>query len=141
MKILFFILFLPFMSYAQNVLMITDTSKLKDIIYQNGNRMILPVNDGAGNLILGLEVLEDPAFAKIKDVIISCTKESEYIPFPETEEESIIKYEELRQEGKLISIDQVDGKVSYGEKEYEVVKEAEPVKDGEVKEGDKPKRQ
>lgn len=94
---------------------ITDTSRLNEIIVRNGNSMLIPVSDGVGNLIVGPEVLADPAFEKVWKALGEITEEIEHIPFTErTVEEVAIKLEQFRQEGKILVVEAGTGKVDFG---------------------------
>lgn len=88
------------------VLRIIDTNRLSEIIVKNDNRMLIPVNDGVGNLIVGPEVLVDPAFEKIQKVLGEITEEIEYIPFVEQDDDEISsKLDQFRSEGKCIIVE------------------------------------
>ena len=82
---------------------IIDTNRLSEIIVKNGNQLLIPVIDGGGNLIIGLEALNDPAFKKVYETIMAITEEADYVPFTQqTFYEVSQKIEQYKQQGKCL---------------------------------------
>lgn len=104
MKILFFIL-ISTACYAQKVLRVTNENQLEDLIVKRGNRMICPVNDGNGDLILPVEILTDTTFSDLRDQITAITEEVDYVKFPDDEAAIRAKIQEFEANGKAIKID------------------------------------
>lgn len=100
MKILFLIL-LASTCYAQNVRRITDLTRLRDVVYQNGNRMIIPVVDGNGDLIISVESIDDPAFARIRATLLSITEPIRYVPLPTDEVQLRALLDDMDSRGEL----------------------------------------
>jgi hypothetical protein len=92
---------------------VTNLLRLNEIIVNGDNRMLLPINDGNGNLIIGLEVLDDPIYRKIHDVLLEITEEIDYVPLGNTIEEASAKIEQIKQAGTLMVVNSKN-EVQYG---------------------------
>jgi hypothetical protein len=105
MRTLFFIL-LSLTAYAQKEQMVLriDPTRLEEIVVKNGNRMLCPVPDGNGDLIVGKEVLQDTSFAAVWKTLLSISEEIPYVPFLDDEKQQEAKYAELEAQGKLLKI-------------------------------------
>lgn len=125
MKILFFIL-ISTTCYAQRVLIVTNENKLEDLIFKRGNRMICPVNDGNGDLILPIEVLTDTTFSDLVPQITAITQEVDYVPFPADFAAHQAKIEEFQANGKAIKIDPVNEEVEHKGKKIKIDKKPKP---------------
>lgn len=111
-KILFLIL-LSSACYAQNVRRVTNLARLNEIVYQNGNRMILPVIDGNGDLIISVESIDDPAFARIRATLLEITTQIRYVPLPEDEVQLRALFEDLDSRGELPKYDERTRELQY----------------------------
>lgn len=120
---------------------VIDESVLEKITTKRGNKALIPVNDGNGDLIFGPEVMTDPIWKDLIPIIESITEETEYVPFVGTIQDVQNKYEEFKQTGKLITSDLPTGLVAHGDfliimktntEGDESVKEEKPIIDGEV---------
>lgn len=112
MKTLLFIL-IATTCYAQNVRRVTNLARLNEIVYQNGNRMIIPVVDGAGNLIISVECIDDPAFARIRATLLEITTVMRYVPLPEDEVQLRTYLEDLDSRGELPKYDAETRELEY----------------------------
>jgi hypothetical protein len=65
-----------------------DPSVIEKIItFRGKNRAIIPVLDGNGDLIIGQQVIDDPAYADLIPRILPLLEEIDYIKPPEDERE------------------------------------------------------
>jgi hypothetical protein len=125
MKILLFVL-ISSTCYAQKVLRVTNENKLEDLIFKRGNRMICPVNDGNGDLILPVSVLTDTTFSDLVPQITAITQEVDYVPFPADEAGVQAKIAEFNANGKAIKIDPVNEEVEHKGKKIKIDKKPKP---------------
>ena len=105
MKTILFLIMLSSACYAQNVRMINDLTRLRDVLYQNGNRMVIPVLDGAGNLVISVECIDDPAFSRIRTVLLEITTVIRYVPLPEDETQLRTYIDDFDSRGELPKYD------------------------------------
>ncbi len=86
---------------------IIDINRLSEILVKNGTSIIVPVTDGAGNLIIGNEVLQDSAFESIHELLKAITEEIEYVPFTEKTIDAVAtKLIQFKSEGKVVVIEE-----------------------------------
>lgn len=98
------------------VLKIKDPTKIENIVTIRGNRAIIPVNDGNGDLVIGKEVLFDKTYSDLVPTILAETEEVEYVPLPSDEKELEAKFVELGGLGKLIKVDLKKREIEYDSK-------------------------
>lgn len=95
------------------VLKLRNDMNFNQLVDQVDNSIIVPVNDGNGDLILSLEVLQDSKFSHLHTLIGALTEEIEYVPFPDDEVAFAQKISELAQANKLIVHDFVSQECMY----------------------------
>lgn len=62
------------------VLKIKDRNDFTSLKFARGNNFIIPQPDGSGDLIIGLNVLDDPAFADLVEDILDKTELVDFVP-------------------------------------------------------------
>jgi len=116
------------------VLKLIDPNAFEKFIIRRGNSMIIPVNDGAGNLVIGMECLDDPVFKDVIKDITSQLEESEYVPFPPDRDLMEQKFVEFDAANLVLKYDSDKEEVSRGDKVVDsktgVVKDVTKQSDG-----------
>lgn len=95
------------------VLRLRNDNNFDQLVDQVDNSIIVPVNDGNGDLVISVEILQDPKFSHLHTLINALTEEIEYVPFPDTESGLQQKLNELFQAGKLIRHDFINQECEY----------------------------
>lgn len=101
------------------VLKLNDQLAFEKVVTKRGNNMIIPVNDGNGDLIISTQVLKDPVYADIAKTIELLTTEIDYVPFPEDERAFELKIQELETAKKLVKFDSNTGHIDVGDKKVD----------------------
>lgn len=63
------------------VLKLKDPTTFTELLIKRGNNLIIPTIDGDGNFIVGLEILIDPVYEDLYEIIIDLSELIEHKPF------------------------------------------------------------